>query len=94
MPRFTDDELEQLFIDPHRGGSWGVCPFCGGHIVWGCRKDNGNQTVAHTALPDPLHPGQLYLGCERWRELAQTNLGLFLSMAGREGLRLQPLHGV
>jgi hypothetical protein len=93
MARFTDEELQGFFINPERPASWGNCPFCDGTIVLGFRKDNGNQTLAHNAIPDPLQPGAMLTGCEVWREVAQVNLGNFLRLCLTNNFRLQPIHG-
>jgi hypothetical protein len=94
MARFSDEELQAFFINPERPASWGVCPFCGGTIVLGFRKDNGNQTLAHSALPDPTQPGQHLTGCTEWREVAQINMGNFLRLLMGHSFRFQPIRGV
>jgi hypothetical protein len=88
--RFSHAELEQFAIDP-RGAHWGPCPWCGGSIVVGRRKDTGNTALCHEMLPDPARPGESFCGCERFRELAATNQVELLRLLRAARFRLQPL---
>jgi hypothetical protein len=86
----TAEELEKsFFVDPTRSWAWGICPDCGGHIVLGHRKDNGNLTLAHSAIPDPLHPGTAFCGCESFRELAPVQGHEYLRTLRGKGFRFQ-----
>ena len=80
MPRFTHAELEAFMIDPYRDAAWAQCPFCPGVVVFGHRKESGNQCLAHTAYPDPAQPGAFVAGCDRFVEVATTQPREFLAL--------------
>jgi hypothetical protein len=56
MPRFSDEVLKEFPIDPKRELYWLDCPWCGGTILWGYRKDRpeargmAGTTIVHTNL--------------------------------------------
>ena len=83
----ASDLEKQFFVDPARSWAYGRCPHCGGAIVLGHRKDTGNLTLAHSAIPDPLHPGQAFLGCEPFRELAPVQGTEYLRTLRSQGFR-------
>ncbi len=89
--RFDDKTLQGFLINPRRPGYWTLCPFCGGDVVTGHRMDNDHVTLAHSAVPDPLHPGASLAACERFTELAFTQPMEFLRLASQAGARWRPL---
>lgn len=84
---FTEQQLETFFIDPRRSWAWGICPFCGGTLLLGHRRDTGNLALAHSAVPDPTVPGAHLAGCLRFAELTSTNMLEFLRLLKGSGFR-------
>lgn len=84
-------KLDSFHLDPREGIYAMVCPFCGGAIVYGVRKDSGRRSLGHTAVDDPLRPGFPFAGCERFVELATTQLGEFLKLLKSAGARFAKL---
>jgi hypothetical protein len=91
--RFTEAQLESFYINPRRPAVRAVCPFCGGELVMGHRKDTGNISLAHDAVPDPLHPGQHVAGCEVFQQIASRNVVEFLRLLQSRGVRFEKLVG-
>lgn len=87
-----DAALERFYLDAKRPAVQGVCPFCGGTIVMGFRKDTANLSLGHSAVDDPLHPGFPFAGCVRYVELVSSGQPQeFLRLLKGQGFRFQPL---
>lgn len=82
MPRFSDEILAELPLEPKRGLSWAQCPWCAGAILLGFRRDRplargkGGMTLLHTALlPTTGEKSALLVlnmrgECERYADLS------------------------
>jgi hypothetical protein len=80
MGRFTDKQIEAMFIDPSLPGHWGTCPTCGGVVVLGYRKTLRTPTLAHSMVESEA--GVLEPGCVTFRELAPTDPVGFMKAKG------------
>ena len=90
--KLDDPSLERFHLDHKRPAVQGVCPFCGGTIVMGFRKDNANLSLGHSAVDDPLHPGFPFAGCVRYVELVSSGQPQeFLRLLKGAGFKFQPL---
>jgi hypothetical protein len=89
--RFDDKTLEGFLINPRRPGYWAKCPFCGGDIIVGHRVDNDHRTLAHSAVPDPLHPGAMLAACERFTEVGLKQPMEFFRLAAAAAVQWRPL---
>lgn len=94
MPsRFTEQELESFYLDPREPPGLARCPWCGGDIVLGVRKDTRNLSIAHQAHPDPTDStGTRFVsGCEQFLAvLGHNDLFQCLFSAGARFQRLVP----
>jgi hypothetical protein len=91
--RFTAKQLDSFHIDPRQPASWMTCPFCGGTLIIGIRKDTGRWSLAHTAVDDPLNPGQPHAGCVRFVEHMPERVGEFLKLLRAAGAKFRSLTG-
>lgn len=93
MPRFSDAELERFFLDPRQPCTWAICPFCGGTMVMGYRKDRAagaSLVLAHTAV---RHADGAATACEKWDAHQGPLIGAFVKLLRAASVRFRPLVG-
>lgn len=95
MGRFTDEQLESFMLDPREPASVAVCPFCGGDVVLGVRKESRNVCLAHQAHKDPTDASgtRFVSGCEPFTTMVAQNPLDFLRACKSRGVRWERLTG-
>lgn len=100
MPRFSDEVLEEIPLDPKRELRWCKCPWCPGVVLWGFRRDRpkaqgiGGTTLMHANLVEvegvkPLMVADAVGGCARYTEIASKMPGEFIRMLASAGAQMK-----
>lgn len=80
MGIFDDSNLRAMNFVPS-DSLHARCPWCGGDLVLGRRKDTGAMALAHSVLTDKSRPQTEYIaGCDRFRDLVQADQAEFFRL--------------
>lgn len=89
MGKFSDAELQGFKLELQTA-LHARCPFCGGDLVLGYRKENGNLALLHSLEPEKP---SLIPGCETFQRLIHEQPAEFFRLLRSRGTQFARIAG-